>query len=152
VRRILSHFSVFARERTFWELDARARAEEHDRLRAGLREAADAVHTYLTFGTRSNGDFIVWSSLDASDPEAPAGFFQRFSRAVEPFRRHLRLAHGRVRVLERSGRAGDRQPETPATTLSDRVPVRQDTRVVPDARERASTHDERAYPSGSRAR
>lgn len=91
--RILSHFSVFSYEAAFWHLEDDTRSQREAGALSALRDAADAVHFYRTFGTRPEGDWLVWSSLDASDADAPARFFQRFAEVLDPFRGELRLTH-----------------------------------------------------------
>lgn len=89
--RILSHFSVFAFEPTFWDLAAGARVHRERQLRSALGRAADSVHFYHTFGIRHSSEALVWCCLRAEAADAPARFFERFAEFLSPFRNHVRL-------------------------------------------------------------
>ena len=89
--RVLSHFSVFAFEAAFWDLEPDERARAEGQFRTGLGRAADSVHFYRTFGTRPDGDLLVWSSVESGHADAPARFFGGFSTLLSPVRKHVRL-------------------------------------------------------------
>lgn len=91
VGRLMSHFSVFAFEPAFWEADPDARERTEARLRSDLAGVAESMHVYTTFGTRPDGDLLVWSSLRVEAADAPARFFERFAELVRPIRSHVRL-------------------------------------------------------------
>ena len=89
--RSLSHFAIYGLEPGYWELERKARADLAGQLREALSAAADAVHFYRTFGSRAGSDGLVWSSLVADVPDAPARFFESYGEALRPFRRYVRL-------------------------------------------------------------
>ena len=88
---ILSHFGVYSLETAYWELDPADRSRVGSDFSAALANAADSVHMYHTFGTRTNSDAIVWSTVPADGGEASGRFFERYAEAIRPFRQHVRL-------------------------------------------------------------
>lgn len=88
---ILSHFSVFSFNSSFWALPEEERDEVAQSWRAALPKMADSVHLYRTGGTRTSGDVLVWSSVLAQDDQAPAQFFEEFLKAQKPYRRYMSI-------------------------------------------------------------
>ncbi len=88
--RILSHFALFSFHETYWSLPLDERHALGQAWLAGLRETAPKIHVYQIFPTRSEADVLVWSAQPADQPCDAAGFFQRFTRAVNPHRRFIR--------------------------------------------------------------
>ena len=86
---ILSHFSVFSFNSSFWALPEEERDEVAQSWRAALPKMADSVHLYRTGGTRTSGDVLVWSSVLAQDDQAPAQFFEKFLKVQRPYRRYM---------------------------------------------------------------
>jgi len=85
----LNHFALFAFKDTYWTLSSQARGELHEAWLAGLRDAAYKVEIYQVFPSESNADLLVWSALPAEGKSETAAFFQRYARAINPFRTYL---------------------------------------------------------------
>lgn len=90
-RSILSHFSIFAFNSSFWALPEEGRVEIAQAWRTALPEMADSVHLYRTGGTRTNGDVLVWSSIPTEDDQAPANFFEKFLEVQRPYRSYIHV-------------------------------------------------------------
>ena len=88
---ILSHFSIFAFNSSFWALSDKERMDVARSWRAALPAMADSVHLYRTGGTRTSGDVLVWSSLPTADTQAPARFFERFLEVQRPYRSYVHV-------------------------------------------------------------
>jgi chlorite dismutase len=88
--RTLNHFALFSFTDMYWSLSSGERREIGKAWLAGLRQAAQQIHVYQVFPTRSEADVLVWSALTAGQSCDAAGFFERFARAVSP---HRRLIH-----------------------------------------------------------
>lgn len=88
--RTLNHFALFAFAEPYWSLAPEARAEFHREWLTGLRAAARKVDIYQVFPAEGNADLLVWSALPAGDKCLTAQFFERFARATNPYRAHLR--------------------------------------------------------------
>ncbi len=88
---ILSHFSIFAFNSSFWALSDKEQMDVARSWRAALPTMADSVHLYRTGGTRTSGDVLVWSSLPTADTQAPARFFERFLEVQRPYRSYVRV-------------------------------------------------------------
>jgi chlorite dismutase len=91
--RTLSHYAVFSFKDDYWTLGPDGRVDFHNAWLAALRDCAIKVDVYQVFPSETDGDIMVWSSIDAEDPNAAAEFFERFTRATMPFRRWLRMTH-----------------------------------------------------------
>jgi chlorite dismutase len=89
--RTLSHYAVFSFKDAYWTLGPDARAEFHEAWLGALRDAATKVDIYQVFPSETDADIMVWSSIDAEEPAAAAEFFERFTRALTPFRHLLRV-------------------------------------------------------------
>ena len=141
--RILSHVAVYSLRSSYWWLDE----EERDRVANAWRDAvgatAEAVHFYRTFGSREGSDVLVWTSMAAEAPDAPARFFENYGDLLRPFRRYFRLQHvlwGLTAVSPYSRGAGGRGID-PFTARSMRYLV-----VYPFAK----THDWYQTPADER--
>ena len=88
---ILSHFSIFAFNSSFWALSDKERMDVARSWRAALPAMADSVHLYRTGGTRTSGAVLVWSSLPTADTQAPARFFERFLEVQRPYRSYVHV-------------------------------------------------------------
>jgi chlorite dismutase len=89
--RTLSHYAVISFTDAYWNLGSKEREEFHNTWLAGLRDAATRVDIYQVFPAQNNLDIMVWSTLEADDPNVAAEFFERFARATNPFRNLLKI-------------------------------------------------------------
>jgi chlorite dismutase len=87
--KLLSHFTLYRFTDRYFELSQTDRSKLHNNLLQGLCAAAPAVQMYQVYPAQSGADFLVWSSLPAEDPAAPAGFFEKFAAATLPHRQWL---------------------------------------------------------------
>jgi len=88
-QRTLNHFSLFTFKDAYWSLNQNARAEFHKTWLTQLRAAAPALHLYQVYPSESGVDLLTWSALPMNNPNATAGFFERFTCATNPFRAYL---------------------------------------------------------------
>ncbi len=87
--RTLNHLAAYAFREDYWRLGQAARAEFHQAWLEGLRAAAEAVHVYQLFPSEAGADVLVWCAIHAPESCDTAQFFERYARAVTPFRSHL---------------------------------------------------------------
>jgi chlorite dismutase len=85
-QRIFNHFALFTFKNAYWSLSAGERADFHKNWLASLRASAPKVNLFQ--GTEHDLDFIVWSALTVNDNQDTAFFFEKFAKALAPYR-HL---------------------------------------------------------------
>lgn len=110
-QRTLNHFALFALTDAFWQASP---AEQHavaDELEQRLHAAAEAVHTYRIYPTRTEADLLAWSACLAEDPAVAQTFFRDFGRAVQPLRRYLTPKDSLWGFTRRSAYAGGRSAQ-----------------------------------------
>jgi chlorite dismutase len=86
VHRTLNHYSLISFKDAYWSLSTTEREEFHRQWLNGLCAAAQKVDIFQS--TESGIDLIVWSALTADDKQDTAKFFEKYSKANNPFR-HL---------------------------------------------------------------
>jgi chlorite dismutase len=86
VHRTLNHYSLISFKDAYWSLSSEQRSEFHKQWLNGLCTAAQKVDIFQS--TESGIDLIIWSALTADDKQDAARFFEKSSRANNPFR-HL---------------------------------------------------------------
>lgn len=84
--RTFNHYSLFAFKDAYWSLSADERADFHKNWLAALRATAQKVDLFQ--GTEHDVDLIVWSALTVKDNQDAAIFFEKFAKALAPYR-HL---------------------------------------------------------------
>ena len=84
--RTLSLFAAFRGTARLWELAAAERRGVLEGWREALAGAAERVETYQVYPARGEADLLVWAAAGADEAEAPGTAFERFARAVAPFR------------------------------------------------------------------
>jgi chlorite dismutase len=85
-QRTFNHYSLFSFKDAYWSLSTDERAEFHKNWLAGLRASAQKVDLFQ--GTEPDVDLIVWSALTVKDNQDAAFFFEKFAKALNPYR-HL---------------------------------------------------------------
>jgi chlorite dismutase len=88
--RVLNHLALFRFDASYWSGSSNERRDLTTGWLTGLREAAQRVDVYQVFPARDDVDLLVWSATPAEESCAAARFFERYARAVNPFRRHIR--------------------------------------------------------------
>jgi chlorite dismutase len=86
-KKLLSHFCVFSLTPSFWELP-------EDEKQELLKEWFDSHNNssglqtwfYQVFPTRVDGDFMIWSTVEAEKPEALQNFSLEFAQLINPYR------------------------------------------------------------------
>ena len=97
--RTLNHFAFFNFKDAYFTLSSRERKELHATWLAGLREAVQRpastsnLDVYQVYPAETSADLLVWSALEAEDPDVAAGFFERFASITNPHRHLLGAAH-----------------------------------------------------------
>jgi chlorite dismutase len=84
--RTFNHYALFSFKDAYWSLSADERANFHKNWLAALRASAQKVDLFQ--GTEHDVDLIVWSALTAQDNQDAAIFFEKFAKALTPYR-HL---------------------------------------------------------------
>ncbi|HEX2254716.1 MAG TPA: chlorite dismutase family protein [Thermoanaerobaculia bacterium] len=94
--RTLSHFAALRFTRAFWDFPGEERRARARSLLAALGGGAlggdRATHCYQLYPTRQEADLLVWSAVEAQEPDVPARFFRAFATALAPFRRWVEPA------------------------------------------------------------
>lgn len=85
-QRTFNHFSLFSFKEAYWSLSADEHGEFHKSWLTALCASAQKVDIFQ--GTEHNVDLIVWSAMTVIDSQAAAVFFEKFTKALTPFR-HL---------------------------------------------------------------
>ncbi len=112
--RTLCHFACFRLGASYWSLSGEERRALFRGLVDELAETCPRVEVYRVYPTRADADLLLWSALDAGepeapDPEAPGRFFEGLARAVHRRRPHLEPARtlwGFTRPSPYTGRKG----------------------------------------------
>ncbi len=86
--RTLNHFSLLAFTEAYWSLDLDEKTAFHDGWLAGLRAAADQVDIYQN--TDSRADLLTWCALAIQEPCQVSAFFDKYTRAITPYRQFIR--------------------------------------------------------------
>ena len=84
--RTFNHFSLFSFKDAYWSLSADERAEFHKKWLTALCASAQKVDVFQS--TEHDVDLIVWSALTVTGNQDAAVFFEKFTRALKPYR-HL---------------------------------------------------------------
>jgi chlorite dismutase len=84
--RTLSHFGFFSFQPAFFQCSSAEREQFHRSWLDGLRQSAQQVDLYQVYPAGTSADLLVWSSIEAEDPAAPAAFFERLACATNPYR------------------------------------------------------------------
>jgi chlorite dismutase len=82
--RAFNHFALFSFKDSYWSLGAEERAEFHRNWLAALCTSAQKVHIFQ--GTEHDVDLIVWCAVTAAENGTSAEFFEKYARALTPFR------------------------------------------------------------------
>lgn len=86
--RTFNHFSLFSLKDAYWSLSAVERAGTVKRWLGALGTAARKVDFFQ--GTEHNVDLVVWSALTVNSSRDAADFFEKFARALSPFRQVIK--------------------------------------------------------------
>ncbi|MDP1624413.1 MAG: chlorite dismutase family protein [bacterium] len=82
--RTFNHYSLFSFKDAYWSLSTDERAEFHKNWLAALRASAQKVDLFQ--GTEHDVDLIAWSALTVKDNQDAAVFFEKFTKALNPYR------------------------------------------------------------------
>lgn len=89
----LNHFTLFAFNQDYFLLPTSERKELNAGWLDGLRSAAQNLDVYHTYPAEARADLLVWSALEAEDPNAAATFFTRFAQATNRYRHVIEPVH-----------------------------------------------------------
>jgi chlorite dismutase len=84
--RTFNHYSLFSFKDAYWSLGVDERANFHKNWLAALRASAQKVDLFQS--TEHDVDLIVWSALTINDNQDTVVFFEKFTKALNPYR-HL---------------------------------------------------------------
>jgi chlorite dismutase len=97
--RTLNHFAFFRFKDVYSTLSSEERQGFRADWLAGLRQAAEPpqgtsnVDVYQVYPAETSADVLVWSAMEADEPDVAAGFFERFARATNPQRHLVEAVH-----------------------------------------------------------
>lgn len=86
--RTLNHYCIFKLKDAYYQLDAGERENFQRDFLGGVQGAAESTELYQLYPASAKGDILVWSALEADQPEAAGKFFTALAQATNPFR-HL---------------------------------------------------------------
>jgi chlorite dismutase len=86
LQRTFNHFALFSFKDAYWSLSVDERKEFHKNWLSELCASVQKVDMFQ--GTEHDVDLIVWSALRVTDNQDVAVFFEKFTKALNPFR-HL---------------------------------------------------------------
>ena len=84
--RTFNHYALIAFRESYWSLSRGEREDFHKSWLAALCASAQKVDIFQ--GTENDVDLIIWSALAVNNETDPATFFEKFTRALTPYR-HL---------------------------------------------------------------
>ena len=84
--RTFNHYALIAFRESYWSLSRGEREDFHRNWLAALCASAPKVDIFQ--GTENNVDLIIWSALAVNNATDPATFFEKFAKAMMPYR-HL---------------------------------------------------------------
>ena len=85
-QRTLNHYALIAFKEAYWSLSVGEREDFHKNWLTALRASTQKVDIFQ--GTENDVDLVVWSALAVNDTKDPAAFFEKFTKAMTPYR-HL---------------------------------------------------------------
>lgn len=85
-QRTLNHYALIAFKEAYWSLSVGEREDFHNNWLTALRASAQKVDIFQ--GTEYDVDLIIWSALAINETKDPASFFEKFTKAMTPYR-HL---------------------------------------------------------------
>ena len=85
-QRTLNHYALITFKEAYWSLSVGAREDFHKNWLTALRASTQKVDIFQ--GTENDVDLVVWSALVVNDTKDPAAFFEKFTKAMTPYR-HL---------------------------------------------------------------
>ena len=85
-QRTLNHYALIAFKEAYWSLSVGEREDFHKNWLTALRASTQKVDIFQ--GTEKDVDLVVWSALAVNDTKDPAAFFEKFTKAMAPYR-HL---------------------------------------------------------------
>lgn len=86
----LNHFALFSFTDAFWALPGVERGQKLRAWLSALRGAARQVDLLQVSPAEHVADLLVWSALEAADPQATVQFFEQFARALAGMRRFVK--------------------------------------------------------------
>lgn len=89
--RTLSHFALLRFTDAYWQLGAAERRRRLGALEERLEGAADALHLYQVFPLHAGAELLLWTALQAAEPEPVRRYFRGLARALTPLRPWLQV-------------------------------------------------------------
>ena len=82
----LNHYALFSFKDAFWELTGPERRARLIRWLAELRAVTRQVDFLQVSPAEHGSDLLIWSALEAGEPQSTVSFFEGFTRALSPVR------------------------------------------------------------------
>ena len=84
--RILNHFAFLKFKDAYYSKSALEKGQFQKDLLDGLRKSSQTFYLYQVYPAQAGADLLIWSALEADDPNATARFLNQFACATNPFR------------------------------------------------------------------
>lgn len=81
--RLLNLYSTFRYNERYKAAGPAERKRDRQHLIQGMADLAPANHFYTIYPTRSEADIMVWSAIEADDPQVPAKLFPAYAELIE---------------------------------------------------------------------
>jgi len=88
-KRILVHYSLFSFHDNYWKLSVDDRKHNLRSFLKHVQEASQKTWIYQVYPAQTRFDFLIWSTVEAEEPNAIAEFMGRFAQATNPFREFI---------------------------------------------------------------
>jgi chlorite dismutase len=85
----LNHFALFSFKDPHYQLSSHERKQFHKSWLAQLEQTARQTSLYQVYPTLAGADILVWSAVEADNPDAASTFMSRMACATNPFRHFI---------------------------------------------------------------
>lgn len=87
--RQLNHYAVFSFTNFYWQQPSKTRQAFLEELRVEIPQLAKRSFLYNIFPTRSEGDIMIWSAIQAEETQEAGHFFAKFADTTNSWRSFL---------------------------------------------------------------
>jgi len=88
-KRILVHYALFSFHDNYWKAGMDERKHTLRNFLKHVQAASQKTWLYQVYPAQTKFDFLVWSTVECEEPDAPAEFMSNFAQATNPFREFI---------------------------------------------------------------
>lgn len=88
-KRILTQYSLFSLHHDYWKLPVDERKGRLRNFLKDIAEVADKTYFYQVYPAQTSFDFLVFSTVEAQELDAPNKYMEGFARATNRYRDHV---------------------------------------------------------------